>query len=1318
MKRIFAKRFLTVLAFLFAFALLINANVAKANAEETGASSEETGVVEAEKDPKQGFIDNASKLPDASTWDDKYYSDRDFFELLQKTDLYYRSLSASEVKEINTAYPATLNYDYVVTTKKFKEAIDLASEINELTGRLTYIAGALPINQIDGAYVDKVELSYASIDAQLKGYVVFASDPSKIADAKAEVAKYKQLNEEAIAAIQAILYLKDGAMVADSTGKIVLASKDTFTAAKKYFSAVDYDGLSDDQIAALEELNIDTTESLGEILEAYAKKVNVDDAIKLGLYEEGKVSPRDYELIVDALEKDLKAEYDVAKAAWKKLYQDVLDTKALIDELYEESDINFTTLENVYTNFAKIEKLQKMYENLQTLQAEGNNFNNVYDELKLLDAEAPAKYDTIIAAYNTLQAKIDEVEKLIKKLEGIADADVYTAAKYHDDPETSFAKMMAAQNAFNKLPLDLQAASKEYKEDAVENYEILEKFVEAYNKKIAEIEAVDEAIKKAWKAYEDSSKNPTLDYELEKLYSEMNNKYDALSEAQKADIANKKLLDKTRASIDKLLKEANEISKKIDDLYYAYEHGQIVVENSYMRDVKETREQYDEFVEKVTNEDGTVSVNVTKANLIKNIDKLEKIEAAIEEQTKDIKGWQAKVNEAWAACTNEEGDIELVYGENGNYKLIEEAETLYNGLNNTLKQAAQSYYKDTYDKYDALVKALEAIEKAIEELAEKMENLKKLSTVTMNSASLKAYIDEVDACTTALEALGTFGEKLKAEYAEEYANYVEISSKDAPAAKVEKAIVDALYDTVADAYRTELTIANANDVEDANDLYEALNDAQKALVRNYVDDEDDTSVNTLEEALAIIAEITKKLNTWIEKVEALVEETKQTVAGEQIVVVDLSDAGKLAQLEKEYANFNADEKAYNPIVEAYAKLTKVRADGVAVVTAPTTGLNDRIQAIILVTTFDVEDIEELTAIKDIYDALHESQQALVVDYDKFNKQYEIVKIIQSFEEAVKTIDETLTKHDGEVTEEIVIMVQIVKTIYVQHGLDKIISADVKALYEGLEAKCEGKEVINLIDTKNALIEDIESLSKDLEEKAKQIAALNTALEEAKAALEANDSEISSLITALEKNYKNADESIKSAYEDAIEAAKSELTKALSDQETALKAAIAKAESAASSNLTEAKEELTKAYKDADSALKADYDEQIAKAKEELEAKITAQIAELTALLKAAKEASDAQLETTRSALEQAYKDADSAVKEAYEDAINDAKAELEVEIAALKAQLEADKAELDKAISALEKSQKTATVVICVVFGLISAGLGTCVFLLFRRKVA
>lgn len=1342
MKRIFAKRFLTVLAFLFAFALLINANVAKANAEGTGATVTTEPVSVNEK--IQEFIDAANALePEYSSWDDKYYDDTAFLKKVEVASKIYAGLTNSEIEEAyKQSKTAKTYYEFVVITKKFQEQIEVSNAINALTGRVNGVLGYEPINEIDRNTVDSVKVSYDRLSRD--SYVKQTSDPSYIQKALDEVEKCRINNEAAKAAIKNIEYLLNGAMEKDASGEIVLASKATFKAA--------------------------------------------EDAM-------AKVAVRDYVLIKETIINgndittiDLLAQFQKAKTDYYALYDKITATKDLIIELHDTKAV--ITNKTIYTNRADILKLKAMYEELQELEANGNGFNDVYQELLSLASGLDTKYDALIDAYNDLLAAIKNVEDLIDVLDGIADADIYTPQTERSDPDSSYQKMNAARKAFNALPQDVKDASEEGEKDAVENYADLVAFEDAWDDKVQEILDVDDAIVKAYNLFKKAEVNTDVNYKLEETLGNVNKMYTDLSPRQRVDVTKVAELEYCRAVSAKNSSIANDIDAKIQELYD--ELPTAGIDPIYISEVEDVRDQYEALTE-------SQKAYVKKEPLLKEIE---------DELTKRLAGldsWYEAITEAIEACYDENGDVALVYGEGENYEKVVAVKNLWEPLTKELKDAATSKYPTEVAKYDELVAKLKAKYDAVEDLANRMAGLKALKDITLDVNDLDAYVAKVEACTTELKALGTFAELLKEKYADAYENYVKVSTNDAPAAKVEKAIIEALVDVNGD-YKADLTIADANAVETANKEYEKLTDEQKALVRNYEDDEDDTAVNTLEEALAIIAEITEKLNAWIEKVEALVESTKATVANQDIIVVDLVN-GALNELEDEYAKFNADEQTYAPIVAAKAKLDAVRAGGVAVVEEPKTGLNDRIQAVIAFTTFTADDITELNAIKSIYDAITESQQALVVDYDKFLDVYQIVVIKDTFEDLVKDLDEALNNNNGEVTEEMVIMVKIVKSIYAQHDLGSIISKEVKDLYDGLAAKVEGKTEINLIDainalknsdanlstaiealeaayaaadadTKEALKQEVEAAKSDLQSKldaqkealekaiddAKKAASedltkaqaelkaayesadkdiqdaykaaiekattdlqgkldaqkveLEKAIEDAAAALAANDSQLSSLISTIDTNYKNADEAIKTAYAAAIKEAKEALEKALSDQKAELDAAIKAAQSASSTEISTTKKQLEDAYAAADEVLKGEYSTAIKEAEDTLNAALEAQKAELNAAIEAVKKAANDELTIAKAALEEAYKNADSSLQTEYKAAVDAAKSELQQAIDAVKAQLEAKTAELEKAISDLDKSQKTATVVICVVFGLISAGLGTCVFILFKRKVA
>lgn len=1314
MKRIFAKRFLTVLAFLFAFALLINANVAKANAEETGAIVTTEPVSVNEK--IQEFIDAANALePEYSSWDDKYYDDTAFLKKVEVASKLYAGLTNAEITEAyKQSDTAKKYYDFVVITKGFQAQIEVSNAINALTGRVNGVAGYDPINEVDRNTVDSVKASYDRLSRD--SYVKQTSDPSYIQKAMNEVEKCHINNETAKAAIKNIEYLLNGAMKKDASGEIVLKSKDSFKAA--------------------------------------------EDAM-------AKVAVRDYVMIKETIINgndittiDLLAQFEKAKADYYKLYDKITATKDLIIELHDTKAV--ITKETIYTNRADILKLKDMYEELQELEANGNGFNDVYQELLSLESGLDTKYDALIDAYNDLLAAIKNVEDLIDVLDGIADADIYTPKNERLNPDStinldsSYGKMDTARKEFKALPQDVKDASEAGESDAVENYADLVAFEKAWDCKGQKITDVDKEIVEAYNLFKKAEVNTDVNYKLEETLGNVNKMYTDLSANQKIDVTKVTELEYCRAISAKNSAIANDIDAKIEDL--AKRLPTAGIDPAYISEVEDVRAQYDALTE-------------SQKAYVKKEPTLKAIEDELAKRLAGLDSWYEAITEAIEACYDENGDVALVYGEGENYEKVVAAKNLWEPLTNELKDAATSRYSTEVAKYNELVDELDAKYDAVEDLANRMAALKALKDVALDVNDLDSYVAEVNACTTELKALGTFAELLKEKYASAYENYVAIEGKDAKAAEAEKTIIDALWDVDTDDYKTGLTIADANAVEDANDVYEALTDEQKAIVRNYKDDENDDFVNTLEEALAIINEITKKLEGWIAKVEALVESTKKTVADEDIVVVVLSNEGELAALEEEWAVFNADEQGYKPIAEAKAKLDEVRANGVT----SATDLNPRIQAVIALTEFDADDIKELNAIKNIYDAITDSQQALVNDYDKFLDVYQIVVIIDTFEDLVKDLDEALNSSNGEITEEMVIMVKIVKSIYAQHDLGSVISNEVKELYESLEERVAEKDAINVVDSITALKEAIEAAEKaasgeltaaktaleaayaaaiakaDEELKAELEKAYKDAVATAKADLEAKlasqKTELEKLIAeakalaekaataealkdatdklaALEEAYKAADSSLKGTYDSQISTINTSLT-SLSKQIKDLESALEAAKTSSSTSLNEAKTALEEAYVAADEAVKAAYTQAVADAKADLEAQLASQKAALDDAIKAVKEAAATELADAKAALEEAYKNADSSLKQAYEQAVADAKAELQTAIDALKAELEAAKAQqeeknakLDQAISDLEKSQKTATIVICVVFGLISAGLGTCVFLLFKRKVA
>ncbi len=1249
MKRIFAKRFLTVLAFLFAFALLINANVAKANAEETD-------------DEVSSFVTYVQELSPytGAGWNDSLYSNTAFFEKLQRAVLVYASLSSSQIGTIADSDMAI--YNFFVITKDFKSQIDVATKINELTGRVNGVTGFLPINAIDENYVYTVESQYAGLIRT--EYTDFASSIAKIEEAKAQVNACKAKNAAAIAAIAAIEYLNGGAMTTvagndapAATYEVVYSSKTTIDAAT----------------------------------EAYAE-----------------VAVRDQALITNS------AKYFAAKEKLDAIEAEIQDVKDQIAELWTATN-NGT--DKFYTNAAAIVALTADVQALKDAQDAGAGLNNVYDALTVTEKANAETLKTKLAEVN---AQIAAVEALIDVLDGIADADVYTKLADRALADSSFAKMKDARNAFNALPVDVKAScvveGVAVNTGAVNNYADLVAFEAKFQEKIDEITECERIIMVAYNAFIDAETSPENLY-LEAKVAAANKAYTDLCASQKADVTKLTELENVRAQGSALTAAGNELDAKILKLYNLL--GECGIGNTVYSQLDGLK--YNVYLANVEREYAENFDTPSKQAYVKEHAKLVEVRRTIDERNSALSAWLEKV----AAAVDAGAAVEVVYGENGNYEAVLSAEAQWALLNAESKAAAQDAYSTSYNYYVAMVADKDAKVAAAEAAKAAMAAIQAIETAVPSLANstdaltqLAAYKAAYEAAKAAYDALGSFKQYVNDKYAAEVTAFEGDKKADYEQAKVEYAIVDALKDG-AGSYKAQLVFADAP-------VIAAIVVPDGVVARNVEDDNDDTVINTLAEAKDAIAEITAYLDEFKEAVADLVEESEVAFGEDTLTVVDLTATGKLAQLVDQYNAFSVDEKA------VLTNEKDALDDLYDAALAEADALEVRIQDVLAASPLTAQVIAEMQAIKAVYDTLHPSQQALVLNYSDFESAYRVIVVVNAFEAAVNKLDAEL---DVQSTPEAKTLINVLQVIYTIYDLGSVISPEVNAKYLALEGKYAANEEITVKELQD-LINELEDKDSELSglinttktELEGKIAELKTELEgkinAAKAELEAKITALQALVDAaatadqltaakaelqakldeVAAAYAAADEAIKDLLENKFVDAKNaaadrsnEIEAKLNEQVALLEGKIAAAQAAASSELSAAKTALETAFAAADEAVKAELEGKVTAAKADLEAKLAAQKAELETKIAAAQAAAQAaqttadaaatkaELQAAQAALEAAFAAADEAVKAevatAKEVAASDlaaAKAELEEKIAALEEKVDSIENKLEQ----------------------------------------
>ncbi len=675
-------------------------------------------------------------------------------------------------------------------------------------------------------------------------------------------------------------------------------------------------------------------------------------------------------------------------------------------------------------------------------------------------------------------------------------------------------------------------------------------------------------------------------------------------------------------------------------------------------EIAAARAAYDNFIAKGYSE-----------GYISNREVLFTAEAELAEITADVEEWKAEVDklpEAIDIVITDEADV---------IALVE----FYDAKAFTAEMQAYIIANENthWTKYNAVQASIVAIKAEIAAVANLYLNLPAVEADY--ETELATYIAEVVAFDTAYEAaVDAFTNGLSAD---EQA-YLLANHEDAVDAKAAAELAYEIYGVEGKI----LAIRDVNTLECATDLVladglatvDAADAAFKALSAEKQANFKTAFTVKLGAATAQIKAIRDGLDAWAAKVNA-------GIAADYITL-DYAAGGVLDTYVTEFNAFDADCQAYAAVAEAKAALDAVLAD----IQANIDEINAEIQRIKGVSVLTANDRASLANITSVYEAMHQSQKDLIVEYED-------------------VIAATLVRIQKAEFVEVAIAAINVDTLTID-GLVQVKA--IRALYENLNDEIKG------LVTNVAVLEAAEAAYAADDAAIYDIAFVKTALEAADKAIEdaykAADDEINALITALDAAYKAADTALDTAYkaaDAAIDAAYKAADAQLKSDLEAADAAMKSAYESADADLQAKIDALDAAYKAADKAIEDAY--------KAADAEINSTIADLDAAykaadiaLKAAYEAGDAavveQLNGVKTALEAAikaeedarkaadaamdaaYKAADAAIDAAYKAADTELDAAYKAADAAMKAAYEAADAALQAAIDAMDAAYKAA----------------------------
>lgn len=364
----------------------------------------------------EGFEKFVTENLDGIVAEDMFKKEADVKAVHEAIDLY-KALSEDQRGNIK----AEVAFIYNVLQREAAEPFAIEAYINLLEDKLIGYKGAR-VYLSDEATVLEYEGRYNALaNADAKAWIASLPAFPKIEEVKARIAVIKAAYAAAQDAIDAIEYLKDGALVADAANDgrfIVLASEATIDAAGDALFAI------------------------------YNEDIFADDLLKADLkfaQDKGYLNNlADYDKAVA----DLAAQ----KAIAAKVDAQIADVYAKVG-----ADVYYTLKGEI--NAAKV-----AYDAL----AGEATYDATYNDLQSLVSNV-SKLDEMLAKIVDIQADIDAVEVVI---------DAIGVVKFSTESDT---KIKAALNAFEALPADVVAADKA----AVEAEPMLATIVENYKDLLA-----------------------------------------------------------------------------------------------------------------------------------------------------------------------------------------------------------------------------------------------------------------------------------------------------------------------------------------------------------------------------------------------------------------------------------------------------------------------------------------------------------------------------------------------------------------------------------------------------------------------------------------------------------------------------------------------------------------------------------------------------------------------------------------------------------------------------------------------------------------
>ena len=630
---------------------------------------------------------------------------------------------------------------------------------------------------------------------------------------------------------------------------------------------------------------------------------------------------------------------------------------------------------------------------------------------------------------------------------------------------------------------------------------------------------------------------------------------------------------------------------------------------------------------------------------------------------------------------------------------VEAADVAFDALSDEMEVIVPAMYADQYKVYNVASTNLKNILKNISDITDAMGDLSNDASLALDADSNSDGITDIQDFATAVATVKADYEALSDDekaYLQandkngEYENYLAALSLNERYA-VEAAIQD--IGTV--------DITKGDEIVKAEELFAAYNGT--VTVRNSGD---------LAAARTAYNAITTKLTEWVNAVIALKN-------GGEVADLISVDLGAVKALADKYATFTADEQAavINTLVVSDVKtiLDQIDTQGKKVAT----DLDDEIEAFLTAhSTLTAGDMTAVQTLKDKYDALHSTQQALVYSYADFQVAYSKLNFTTYFGQAVAKLDKEVK--ENVFTAEGAVMVNILQSMYASAGteLQGLVAEDNKILTAISEKYDAAQSLVNYASLKVELEKYADDKAAELVNALKD-GDVKTALDKI-AAIEstmATDAELTAAIDAAKSEIAGNIATLKSDLEAAISALKTGDVKTALDKIAAIESTMA-TDTELANAIKALKDTEIKNLNDALSLAKSELADSIKDVSDDLDAAkiaISAEIdADIATAITALKNGDIKDINDKIASIDELYKAADAEIQASITAKYN----ELKGLIADLKADMEAaDKAIVEKLEAAVAGLNTTITV-ITVILSVVCAALIGCVVYIFIKKRA